>query len=138
MKFLYILSSENKTVGVFRIAKPPSIIPKDKIQDVLNGANPTEIILNKRQIEMSIDELINLRKESSLYVPDYKGRFKEEEVFEHKTFKGKRLKLCNSGPDSYIIFLINLLNSMTNDETRFKLLTVNNHREADSYLSKEL
>lgn len=87
------------------------------------------IYLNAITIEKRIDELLMERNSKPLDIPDYKGRFREEEVFEWKQYKGKELKLCNTGFDSNIIFLTNLYNSTLKDENPYYIFLANKQGE---------
>jgi hypothetical protein len=134
MKFGYILTQEKKLIEVSRIGQPrfdlilkiTGVIPKYLV--------PIEIILTKNQIINEIDGLIKKRKDKSFDIPNYKGRFTEDEVFEFKHYKNKKLKLCRSGFDNLIIFLLNILESIKNEDTKHYFFFAKDHKELREFI----
>ena len=61
--------------------------------------------------------------------PDYGTRFKEEDVFTNMVYKNESYKLCNTGYDSSIIFLIKIYNAGIENSNNFTIYTSNNHKE---------
>lgn len=73
--------------------------------------NESQIVfLDKEVLKNKIIELLEERKSLPSDIPEYEGRFNEDEIFEYKRFNNQELKLCNTGRDNTIIFLINLFN----------------------------
>ena len=76
---------------------------------------------------------MNERNSKPLDIPDYEGRFLESDIFEIKIFENTELKLCNSGFDNKLIFLINIYNSVLKDESPYYIMFTNNHREFEEF-----
>ena len=68
---------------------------------------PIKCELDVTKVEKKIIDLLKKRKSIHLDI-DYIGNFPKDDVFEIKIFKNEKLKLCNSGFDNHIIFLINI------------------------------
>jgi hypothetical protein len=81
---------------------------------------PVEFDIYK--IENLINTLLYERSLKPLDIPDYEGRFSEDEIFEFRIFKEINLKLCNTGFDNKIIFLINIYESILKDESPYFLM----------------
>lgn len=65
--------------------------------------------------------------------PDYGTRFKEEDIFSNLIYKDQSYKLCNTGYDSSIIFLIRIYNAGIENSNEFIIYTSNNHREFEDW-----
>lgn len=115
MKFIYVITERNNAVEVLRrdsarfeslteLAGPISLENKE-------GGKLMPISIKKERLEEKIDQLLERRKTKPPDVPEYGRRFKDEEVFEVKLFKGAFIRLCNTGADNQIIFLINLFDA---------------------------
>jgi hypothetical protein len=136
MKFGFILSQDKNLIEVSRIRQPRfDLILK------ITGINPKylipiEINLTKSQIINEIDLLIAERATSPLDIPNYDGRFVEDEVFEFKNYKGEVLKLCRTGFDNLIIFLLNILESLENGNSKFYFFFARDHKELREFIDK--
>jgi len=105
----------------------------------INSFNgPIKISLNLSKMEAKLKSLLLERKMNPLDIPNYKGRFKEEDIFIEMKVLDENLRLCNTGFDNKIIFVTNLYNSIErNDETHY-LFFARNHKEyRDWKLSQE-
>lgn len=134
MKFFYITNSKKKLITGGKIDSQRGLLFEAlinaKLDEVIfSPLRSNQIYFDAITIEKKIDELIFERNLKPLDIPDYKGRFKEEEVFEWKQYKGKELKLCNTGFDSNIIFLINLYNSVIANKSLHYLFLADNHKQ---------
>lgn len=128
MRFTYIINNQKHLIDWCKIPSERFNILKDiTFFDVKDGLYPIEFNISK--VEDLIDLLLIERHSKPLDIPDYEGRFSENEIFEMKNFKGIELKLCNTGFDNKIIFLINIYNSILKNEKPYYLLFTKNHRE---------
>lgn len=136
MKFGFILNQEKHLIEVSRIRQPrfdlilkiTGIIPKYII--------PIELNLTKNQIINEIDLLIAERETQPLDIPNYDGRFVEDEVFEFKNYKGNMLKLCKTGFDNLIIFLLNILESIEKGNSKLYFFFARDHKELREFIDK--
>jgi hypothetical protein len=99
--------------------------------------NSIAIEFDVAKMDARLKELLAERKRKPLDIPDYKGRFREEEVFVEKNLYGESLKLCNSGFDNQIIFLANLLESAQKEDLKdrpSRIFLAENHGELRNYL----
>lgn len=134
MKIFYILNNKKKMITGGKIISQRGLLFESLINVKFLEANffplrLNRIYLNAITVEKRIDELMMERNSKPLDIPDYKGRFREEEVFEWKQYKGEELKLCNTGFDSNIIFLINLYDSALKDENPYYVFLANKQGE---------
>ena len=142
MKFIYILSGQMEVIEVARINSERFSLLQQllnfDLKTAIKAGHLISIVINTLSIEKLLEFWLEERKKTPLDIPQYEGRFTEEEIFETKEFKGETLKLCNSGSDNIIIFLINLYNSTINQtemERPHYLLFLNNHREYNEWLN---
>lgn len=128
IKFIYILNNKKELIDLCKIDSEryevlKKVIPFEIQEELL----PIEFNIYK--IEKLIDSLLIERNLKPLDVPDYKGRFLESEIFEIKKYKNEELKLCNSGFDNKIIFLLNLYNSVLNCGNPHHMFFLKNHSD---------
>ena len=110
-KFAYILSQDLCFIEAANSSSDRYTLLVDIINvDLSKGVdNLIPMKLDTGKLTLRLAELIRERKHRPLDVPDYKGRFTEDEIFVEKNLFGQALKLCNTGFDNQIIFLANLL-----------------------------
>jgi hypothetical protein len=92
------------------------------------------------KLEDEINSLLRERESNPLDIPIYDNKFwKEEDVFENRQYKGKKLKLCKTGFDNAIIFLLNIFDSLIKDSANenYYLFATNNHTEFEDWLIKK-
>ncbi|MBS9463286.1 hypothetical protein KIM67_12785 [Flagellimonas sp. 389] len=134
MKIFYILNNKKKMITGGKIISQRGLLFESLVNVKFFDANFSskklnKIYLNEITIENKIGELLMERNSKPLDIPDYKGRFRDEEVFEWKLYKGEELKLCNTGFDSNIIFLIDLYDSAKKDEKPYYIFLANKQGE---------
>jgi len=137
MKFFYILNGNKQLIEVGKIDS----VRGNLIQLLTYNFNISDlekcklylIKFNMGEIQKIITELLIERDSKLLDIPNYEGRFLENEIFENKKYNGTELKLCNSGFDNLIIFLINIYDSMLKDEKPYYLMFTSNHREFEDW-----
>jgi hypothetical protein len=138
-KFAYILSGNQKPIEKAkffsdRYALLLKIIEVD-LAKTSDSLIPIELDIAK--IGSLLKLLIEERKSRPLDVPDYKSRFTEDEIFVEKKLYGQVFKLCNTGFDSQIIFLANLLERQQSEVLKDRpayIFLVDNHKELRDYL----
>ena len=130
MTFFYILNKKNALVEVGKISSERGDLMRILIDtfDDISSKEMTLFLINFELIKLKI-LIENLLSKRELKSPDYVGRFSEEEIFEKKEFDGIELRLCSTGFDNKIIFLINIYNSILKNEEPYYLLFTNNHNE---------
>jgi hypothetical protein len=136
MKFFYIVNKTNKLVEFGKISSDRFLL-----LELISTNIFVFILLKLKSFSIDINilekEIINLlieRNSNPPDIPEYKSNFSEDEIFEIKQFMGKEIKLCNSGFDNKIIFLINIYNSLLKDESPLFLLFTNNHSEFTEWM----
>jgi hypothetical protein len=133
MKFFYILNNIERLIEVGKIdsdrGKLIKLLTYDFKESDLIWCKLYPINFNLEKIKEMINDLLLERKSKPLDIPDYEGRFLESEIFEIKQFEEKELKLCNTGFDNQLIFLINIYNRALKNESPYYLIFTNNHRE---------
>lgn len=121
MKFVYILNCKNNLVEFCKInSERYDVLISLTSFTLKEGLLPVEFDIYK--IENLINTLLYERSLEPLDIPDYEGRFSEDEIFEFRIFKEINLKLCNTGFDNKIIFLINIYESILKDESPYFLM----------------
>lgn len=136
MKFGFILNQDKNLIEVSRIRQPRfDLILK------ITGINPKHLIpiemnLTKSQIINEIDLLIAERDTNPLDIPNYDGRFVDDEVFEFKNYKGKMLKLCKTGFDNLVIFLLNILEALEKENSKLYFFFARDHKELREFICK--
>lgn len=133
MKFGYILSKNKKLVEIARIGKP-----RFDLLSLISDVSPkyrelTVLKFNEERIIEELDKALEERKEIEDDTPNYEGRFLEEDIFVKLEYNGKSLKLCNTGFDNQIIFLINLLNSVREQGAEHRFLFVKTRSEYNDF-----
>ncbi|HUW05373.1 MAG TPA: hypothetical protein VMW01_03845 [Williamwhitmania sp.] len=136
MKFGFILNQDKNLIEVSRIRQP-----RFDLLLKITGINPKYLIpiemnLTKSQIINEIDLLIAERETKPLDIPNYDGRFIEDEVFEFKNYKGNTLKLCKTGFDNLIIFLLNILEALEKGNSKLYFFFAKNHKELREFIDK--
>ncbi|MFT3737203.1 MAG: hypothetical protein QM786_00415 [Breznakibacter sp.] len=134
MKFGFILNQNKNLIEVSRIRQPrfdlilkiTGIIPKYLF--------PIEMDLTTNQIINEIDLLIAERETQPLDIPSYKGRFVEDEIFELRNYKGSVLKLCKTGFDNKIIFLLNILEITEKEKSKLYFFFAKDHKELREFI----
>jgi hypothetical protein len=138
-RFAYILSLDRSFIE----AANSSSIRFTLLSDVINidlakqTNNLIPIELDVTKLNSRLRALIEERKHRLLDIPDYKGRFTEDEIFVEKNLFGEILKLCNTGFDNQIIFLANLLERQQSEVLRDRpayIFLADNHKELRDYL----
>ena len=129
MKFVYVLDSNKRLIDLCRIKSDRYAKLKELIYFEESEGLILAVDLDFAKIENLINDLLSERNLNALDIPEYGNRFLESEIFEVRKFKGVDLKLCNSGFDNTIIFLINIYNNILNNGVRHYLLFINNHKE---------
>lgn len=141
MKFFYILNNQKKMITGGKINSSKAFLLESLGVIKFNDAKyiPLKlhsINLNKSIIESGVDDLLLDRDSKPLDIPSYDKNFwREEDIFEWKRYKGKELKLCNTGFDSNIIFLINLYNSILKNKSRHYIFLADNHKQFEDILN---
>ncbi len=138
-KFAYILSKDFSFIEAANSSSDRYTLLVDIINVDLSKQldNLIQIELDSTKLNSRLRALIEERKSRPLDVPDYEGRFTEDEIFVEKKLYGQVFKLCNTGFDSQIIFLANLLErqqSETLEERPAYIFLANNHKELRDYL----
>lgn len=132
MRFIYIINKDNRLIDLCKIGSDRyEILVKLISFKVQENLLPIEFKISK--VERVINLLLNERNSKPLEIPDYKGRFLESEIFNIKKFKGEELKLCNTGFDNKIIFLINIYDSLLKNEKPYYILFTNNNKEFNEW-----
>lgn len=134
MRLFYLINRDKKLVEFGKVSSERGHLLESFLNFKLNKENFTllqlkTVKIDSVKVENKIKELLNKRESIPSDVPDYKGRFNEEEVFEWKNFKEEKIKLCNTGFDSNIIFLINLYDSALRDEEPHYIVLADNHKQ---------
>jgi len=133
MKFFYILNKGNKLIDFGKILSERGVILTSLTGLNLNlnqtDKNFLPIKFDIKTLKNLIDILLKERNSNPLDIPDYKGRFLENEIFEFKNYNNSVLKLCNTGFDNKLIFLINIYDSLLKNEHPYYILFTNNQRE---------
>jgi hypothetical protein len=128
MRYIYIYNSqwvEVAKIGAVRYNLLSGIVD---FTPVLHQNIFVKIPLEK--LEIKIEEMLPFRLQDT---PEYENRFKKEDIFQRLIYKGKTYKLCNSGFDNSIIFLINIYNAGIKNTDNFIIYTSNNHREFEEW-----
>ena len=138
-KFAYILSQDLCFIEAANSSSDRYTLLVDIINvDLSKGVdNLIPMKLDTGKLTLRLAELIRERKHRPLDVPDYKGRFTEDEIFVEKNLFGQALKLCNTGFDNQIIFLANLLERQQSETLRDRpayIFLADNHKELRDYL----
>lgn len=125
---IYIYS--NKWIEVARINDPRYNLLREIVsfEPVLHQAIAVQIPLE--EVEKRVEEMLPNRLQDN---PDYGTRFKEEDIFSNLIYKDQSYKLCNTGYDSSIIFLIRIYNAGIENSNEFIIYTSNNHREFEDW-----
>ncbi|MBF7089955.1 hypothetical protein IUY40_00120 [Flavobacterium sp. ALJ2] len=121
MKFFYILNKNNKLIEFGKISSERFILLESIIGKISYNSSLqlTSFFIEINKVEKEINNLLRERNLNLIDTPDYEGRFLENEIFEIKQFKDEKLKLCNTGFDNKIIFLINIYNNLLENENHF-------------------
>lgn len=137
-------------VGVFNSKKKiigRTEIPSERFENLFGLLNSDErnmvselrqlnyVKLDKNKLTSRIQFLLEQRSKLPDDTPEYEGKFREDDIFELIEFEGKKLKLCNSGRDSVIVFLINIYEALENSEGIY-LFFGKNSREILDYEDK--
>ncbi len=135
MKFGYITTTNKEFVAVCRKGRPAFdfILKMTGIEPKYLHSVP--VLLNENLIHSEIQKRLEERKDIKDDIPTYSGRFKEEEVFVYKEYNDIKLKLCTTGFDNFIIFLITLLESVDKTGLKHYFFYASNHREFTDYLN---
>lgn len=141
MRKAYILSDENKIIEVAKTNSDRFMLLMELIG--INDISTNQFFnleFNLEDIRKKIIGLLNERSNMPLDVPNYVGRFDEDEIFVNFIFQGKSYKLCTTGFDNKIIYLLNIykyiLESNLVSKLKCKLLIVNNGKEFRDYLEE--
>ena len=68
------------------------------------------------KVQAALKEALEVNASLPNDYPNWKGRFREEEVFIKKEIFGKTYNLCNSGRENCILFLSNIFDSLNKDQ----------------------
>lgn len=125
---IYIYNKE--WIAVTRINDTRHNLLRDIVcfDPLLHQAIEIKIPLN--EVEKRIERMLPFRLQDN---PDYGVRFKEDDIFSNLTYKDQSYKLCNTGYDSSIIFLIRIYNAGIENSDNFIIYTSNNHREFEEW-----
>ncbi|TDO72751.1 hypothetical protein EV143_10756 [Flavobacterium chryseum] len=137
MRFFYIINKDGNLVEFGKISSErfnllESISHTIAITTFLE---PIQCELDVIKVEKKIIDLLKKRKSIHLDI-DYIRNFSEDDVFEIKLFKNEKLKLCNSGFDNHIIFLINIYDSLLKFQGPYNLLFSNNNMKFNNWLEE--
>jgi hypothetical protein len=137
MRFFYIINKDSNLVDFGKISSERFNLLESISQTipVTPFLELTQCELDVSKVERKIIDLLKKRKSIHLDV-DYMGNFSEDDVFEIKLFKNEKLKLCNSGFDNPIIFLINIFDSLLKFQGPYNLLFSNNNMEFNNWLEE--
>jgi hypothetical protein len=137
MRFFYIINKDSNLVDFGKISSERFNLLESISQTipVTPFLELTQCELDVSKVERKIIDLLKKRKSIHLDV-DYMGNFSEDDVFEIKLFKNEKLKLCNSGFDNPIIFLINIFDSLLKLQGPYNLLFSNNNMEFNNWLEE--
>jgi hypothetical protein len=121
-KFIFIIDQSEKLIEVARKGS-------ESYHFILNGfqiegdGDPKKIIFSKNNLENLIDEKLQSRLKKPPVMPTYESRFTAEEMFTEIPFNGRILKLTQTEGDNFLIFLLNVFNSVQEQgETHFLLM----------------
>ena len=137
MKKIGVFTSAKKLIGITRIPSATTdvlfLLLDDEVKKRLIKPMKIESLeLNRERLCTEILSLLDKRKNLPLDIPEYEGRFSEDDIFDYLDFNGEKLKLCNSGKDTLIGFLIRIYNAIeTNSELH--LFFAQNSREIIDY-----
>jgi hypothetical protein len=138
-RFAYILSRDIRFIEAAKFFSDRYSLLTEiiKVDLVKVSDNLIPIQLDTAKIDSMLKALIEERKNKPLDIPDYKGRFTDEEIFVEKNLYGKVLKLCNTGFDNQIIFLANLLEREQSEMPKARpayIFLAESHKELREYL----
>jgi len=141
MKFVYVVSAKLRVIDLALIdSERSSILEKlvgVNIKNIIErGARVVNVDIDKSQVQKLLDSLLDVRMQYS-DIPDYKGRFTDEEIFIEMFYGENVLKLSRSGFDNNIIFLLNIFNSFSSSERLdypSLLVFVKNHKEFRNWI----
>ncbi|MTH15805.1 hypothetical protein [Flavobacterium sp. LC2016-01] len=141
MRKAYILSDQNVIIEVAKTNSDRFMLLMELIHtNDISTHQFFNIEFNLEDTRKKIIELLNERSDIALDLPSYVGRFTEEEIFVNFNFQGKSYKLCTTGFDNKIIFLLNIymyvLENNIESKLKCKLLIVNNGKEFRDWLEK--
>lgn len=138
-KFAYILSGNQKPIekAKFFSDRYTLLLKIIEVDLAKTSDSLIPIELDIAKIDSLLKLLIEERNSRPLDIPDYKGRFTEEEVFVEKKLYGRMFKLCNTGFDNQVIFLANLLERQQSEALKDRpayVFLADNHKELRDYL----
>jgi len=141
MKFVYVVSAKLRVIDLALIdSERSSILEKlvgVNIKNIIErGARVVNVDIDKSEVQKLLDSLLDVRMQYS-DIPDYKGRFTDEEIFIEMFYGENVLKLSRSGFDNNIIFLLNIFNSFSSSERLdypSLLVFVKNHKEFRNWI----
>ncbi|MDQ6530223.1 hypothetical protein [Flavobacterium sp. LHD-85] len=143
MRKVYILSERNKIIEIAKVNSDRFTLLIELIHLDVSDINNNQffnIEFNLKDIKKRIIELLDERSNLPLDIPNYIGRFSEEEIFINFDFEESSYKLCTTGFDNKIIFLLNIYMFMREnnliDKMKCKLLIVNNTKEFRDWLDE--
>lgn len=140
MKKVGIFDSFNSLIDVCRL---PSV-KYDLVISVIHNVDTKSLFQQKSHVKIDInllvskmEDLIN-KREININPPVYGNRFTEEQIFEKRSFKGNSYKLCRSGYDNRIIFLLNIYERLVSQkDTCITLILFNNFKEFRDFLRRK-
>ncbi len=137
MRFFYIMNKDGNLVEFGKISSERFNLLESISQTIAITPflEPIKCELDVTKVEKKIIDLLKKRKSIHLDI-DYIGNFPKDDVFEIKIFKNEKLKLCNSGFDNHIIFLINIYDSLLKSQEPYNLLFSNNNMEFNNWLEE--
>ena len=139
MKFGYVLSKNGDLIEVCRVdqLRFDMLIRITGVEPIYLERVP--LIINKTKLITEIKNLLSIKQKEKVDYPGYKGRFREDEIFEMKYFEGVELKLCNSSnTDNTLIFLLNILDALQEFRCKLFLFFAKNHKELRLFLKYKL
>lgn len=122
MRFIYIYNNK-KWVEIAKIGDPRYKLLREIVnfEPILHQTISVRISLGK--VEKRIEEMLPFRLQD---IPIY---LDEKYIFSNLVYKDKSYKLCNTGYDSFLIFLINIYNAGVENTDEFIVYSSNNHKE---------
>lgn len=135
MKFIYILSINNEVIEVCRFNQPRYQLLVQISKTEPEYLKAIEVSFDKNILTNCLKEILSARKNVESDVPDHEGRFNAEEIYEWREYRGEKLKLCTSGPDNKIIFLLNIFDAINRHKGKFYLYATENHKQLRDFLS---
>ena len=137
MRFFYVINNNKQLIDVGKIDSAKGYLMQRLTCDFgkmgLEKNKRHLITIDIKEVKELIDDLLLERNSKPLDIPDYKGRFLESEVFMNKDFEGVNLKLCNTGFDHQIIFLINIYNSLLKNESPYYIVFADTHKDFEEF-----